>query len=153
MRLGNLGVTLPTANFLAVHMVRGVASASKDFQCWAFAALIDLKYPCLESLATALSCGSFVAQASRADVWKSFRSVVSSGNRYGLALIEGRRRGVWAVSSTTRVFRFESNHFSSEYLVGRFGRRGSMTSLSSGSRVGQSFLIQFGAGGGGALMG
>jgi len=32
-RLGNLGETLPTANFLAVHIVRGVASPKKDFEC------------------------------------------------------------------------------------------------------------------------
>jgi len=31
-RLGHLGVPLPTANLLAVHMDRGVASAQKDFQ-------------------------------------------------------------------------------------------------------------------------
>ena len=43
--LGNLGVTLPTTNFFVVHMVHGVASARKHFKCWAFAALIDLKYP------------------------------------------------------------------------------------------------------------
>ena len=66
--LGNLGATLPMANFLVVHIVRGVASARKDFQCQAFAALIDLKYPCLESLATALSCGLFEARAFRPDV-------------------------------------------------------------------------------------
>jgi len=54
-RLGNLGLTLPTANLFKVHMVRGVASAKKDFECWAFAALIDLKYPYLESSAAALS--------------------------------------------------------------------------------------------------
>ena len=66
-RLGNLGATLPTANFFEVHMVRGVASARKDFQCWAFAALIDLKYPCLESLAITLSCGSSEAWAFHED--------------------------------------------------------------------------------------
>ena len=64
-RLGNLGATLPTANFFAVHMVRGVVSARKDCQCWAFAALIDLKYPGLESLAIALSCGSSEARDFR----------------------------------------------------------------------------------------
>ena len=64
-RLGNLGVTLPTAKFFAVHMVSGVASARKDFQCGAFAALIALMYPCLESLAITLPCGSSEAQAFR----------------------------------------------------------------------------------------
>jgi len=86
-------------------------------------------------------------------MWKSFRSVDSSGDHHGLALIDGRRRGVWALSSATRVFMFESNHFSSQCLVGRFGGGGIMASLSSGSSVGQSVLTQFGTGGGGAAMG
>ena len=129
-------MTLWMANFLAVHMVRGVASARKDFQCWAFAALIDLKYPCLESLATALSCGSFEPQAFWAAVCNSFCSVVSNGDHHGLALIVGRQRGVWALRRVTRVLRCESNQLSSEYLVGSFGGGGTMISLSSGSMVG-----------------
>ena len=79
-RLGNLEATLPTVNFFAVHMVRGVVSARKDFPGWAFAALIDLKYSCLESLAIALSCGHFEAQAFREDEGNSFRRVDNSGN-------------------------------------------------------------------------
>jgi len=81
-------------------------------------ALIDLKYPCLESLAIALSCGSLEAPAFRADVWNSFCSVVSNGDHHGLALIEGLWRGVWALSSVSRMLRCESNQFSNEYLVG-----------------------------------
>jgi len=54
-RLRNRGVTLPMANLFVLHMVLGMVSSKKDFQCWAFAALIDLKYPCLESFVTTLS--------------------------------------------------------------------------------------------------
>jgi len=158
-RLGNLGLILLTANFLASHMVHSVASARKDFQCWAFAALINLKYPCLESLATALSCGSFEARAFRDDVWNSFHSIVNSGDHHGLALIEGRWRGVWALRSVTRVSWCKSNLFSSEYLVERSGVGETLVSCSNSSRAGQSVLTQFGAGGdgggrgGGAMIG
>jgi len=51
-----------------------------------------------------------------------------------------------------RVLRFESNHFSRECLVGRFGGGGIKTSLSRGSSVGQSVLTQFRAGGRSARM-
>jgi len=120
-RLGNLGVTLLTGNCLADHMVCGVACSWKDFQCWAFAAVIDLKYFCLESLANALSCGSFEARAFQEDKWNSFHSVDSSGDHHGFALTEERRRGVRAFRNETRVLRCESNQFSNECLVGRFG--------------------------------
>jgi len=92
-RIGNLEATLPTANFFAVHMMRGVASTRKDFQCWAFSALIDLKYPCLESLAIALSCGSSEVRAFREDEWNSFRRVNNSEDHHGLALMDGRQGG------------------------------------------------------------
>ena len=42
-RLGNLGSTLPMANFFAIHIEWGVASARKDFQYLALAALIAFK--------------------------------------------------------------------------------------------------------------
>jgi len=110
-KLGNRRVTLPTANHFAVHMVLGVASAKKDFQCGAFAALIDLKYPCLESFATALSWGLVDGWAFREDVWNSFLRVESSGDDNGLALTEGRRSGVWVFRSVTSVMRCVSNQF------------------------------------------
>ena len=62
-RLGNHGVTLTTANIFAVYMVRGLVSARKVVQCWAFVDFIDLKYPCFKRLDIALSCRLFEAQA------------------------------------------------------------------------------------------
>ena len=47
------GASLPRDNFLTVHMDRGVAERSRDFQCAALAALIALKYTFLERLAVA----------------------------------------------------------------------------------------------------
>jgi len=82
-----------------------VASAKNVFQCWAFAALIDLKYPCLKSLATPLSWGSFDVQAFWEDVWNSFLRVESSGDHHGLALIAGGRSSVWVFRSVTSVAR------------------------------------------------
>ena len=106
--------------------MRDVASARKDFQCWAFVALIDLKYPCLESLAIALSGGSSEAQAFREDEWNSFRRVDSSGDHHSLPLIDGRQDGVWDLRSSISVPRWESNHSSKACLVGRAGGGGEL---------------------------
>ena len=54
-KLGNLDVTLPITNFFAIHIVGGVVSVMKDFQYWALAAFIALKYRALNSRAVALS--------------------------------------------------------------------------------------------------
>ena len=150
-RLGNWGMTQPTVNFLADHMVLGVASSRKVFQCWAFAALINFKYACWDSLATALSCGSFEARAFREDVRKAFHSIVSNRDHHGFALTEWCRTGVSAFRSVTRALRCEPNQFFSECLVGRSGPGGTYASLSSSSRVGQSVLTEIGAWGGGAV--
>jgi len=110
-------------------MVRSMAFSGKDFESWAFAALINLKYPCLESLATALSWGSFEARAFREDVGNSFGTVDSSGDHLGFALTEGRLRGVYAFRSETRVLRCKSNQFSNKCVVGRSEGGGTFTSL------------------------
>jgi len=129
-RLGNLGAILATANYFAVHMMHGVASARKDFQCCAFAALIDLKYPCLESLAIALSCGSFEARAFREDEWNSFSKIENSGDHHGMALMDGQGDVVCVLRSSISMPRWESNHSSKACLVGRAGDWGIMVSLS-----------------------
>jgi len=54
-RLRNVSVTVQTASFLAVQIVRGVASFRKGFQCWALAAFLALKYPALDSRAVKMS--------------------------------------------------------------------------------------------------
>jgi len=102
-------VTRQRANFFAVNMVRGMVSARMVLQCWGFAALIDWKYPGLGSLEIALWCASFEAQAFREDELNSFWRVVSSGDHHGLALIQGGRKGVWALRSATSVLRCELN--------------------------------------------
>jgi len=129
-RSGNLGATLPTAKFFAVHMVSGVASARKDFQSGAFAALIALMYPCLESLAITLPCGSSEAQAFRENEWKSFRRVDNSGDHHGLALMDGQQEGVSVLRSSFSLARWESNHSLKACLVGRAGGGGILISLS-----------------------
>jgi len=117
-KLGKRGVTLLTGNLFVVHIVLRVASAKKDFQTRALAALMDLKDPCLERIATALSWGSFDARAFPEDVWNSFLRVESSGDHHGLALIEGRRSCVWVFRSVASAGRCELNWFSIVDVVG-----------------------------------
>jgi len=149
-RSGNLCETQPMANFLAIHIVRGAVCARNDFQCWAFAAL---QYTCSESLTIALTCGILEARAFREDDSNFFLSVVSSGYYHALAHTEGQQRTVWALRVATSVLRCESNDFSGECLVGRLGGGRSLASLSNRSRLEQSVLTHFGAGGAGSLIG
>lgn len=65
-----------------------MASGRVEFECWALAALINKKYPCLETMATALCCESFVVQAFQEDVVNSVCSLGSNGNHHGFALTE-----------------------------------------------------------------
>ena len=82
------------ANLLAVQMERGVASARKDFQWLALAALIALKYPPFDSLAARVSAGSLVDRALREAEWNSFLKVDRRVDHHGFALVDGRQSGV-----------------------------------------------------------
>jgi hypothetical protein len=63
---GNRVDALPRANFLAFHMVLGVASRRKERQWAFFAALMALKYPFLVALAISASPGVREARAALA---------------------------------------------------------------------------------------
>ena len=93
-------------------------------------------------------------RAFREDEWNSFRRVDSSGDHHGLALTDGRQEGVCVLRSSISDPRWESSHSSSSKacLVGRAGGGGILVSLRRGSRLGQSVLTQFGAGGGGQVI-
>ena len=61
--------------------------------------------------------------------------------------------GVWELRRVVRRERCRSNQASRESLVGREGGGGTMKSLSSGVRAGQSVKDQLGEGGGGEVNG
>ena len=128
-RFGNLGSALPVANFLAVQIERGVASARKDFQWLALAALIALKYPPFDSLAARASTGSLVDRAFREPEWNSFLRVDRSGDHHGFALQDGRYSGVCSFRREASVLKCLSNHASRARRVGRVGGGGTELSF------------------------
>lgn len=115
--------------------------------------MIALEYPCLESLAVALSGRSFEARPLRGNEGKSFGSVVSSGDHHGLDMIEGGQRGVWTLRIAMRASRCDSNQLSKACLIGRAGGWGILTSSRGGSRVVVSVLTKLGDGGARAVIG
>ena len=152
-RFGNLGSALRRANFLAVQIERRVASARKDFQLLALAALIALKYPPFDSLAVRASAGSLVDRALWEAEWNSFLRVDKRGDHHGFALVDSRHSGVCCFRREASMSKCLSNHTSKARRVGRVGGGGTELSLKRGSRVGQSVLDQLGLGGGGEKIG
>ena len=134
-------------------MERGVASARKDFQWLALAALIALKYPPFDSLAARASPGSLVDWTLREAEWNSFLKVDRRGDHPGFALVDSRQSGVCCLRREASVSKCLSNHVSKARRVGRTGGGGTELSLRRGSREGQSVLAQLGLGGGGEAIG